>query len=55
MIFRDEVCPKDTIEAKVVSSWVEIEIQGAGAECVLLSKEDAKALGEFLIRLSEDI
>lgn len=61
MIFNDVVEPTDTIKAVLdkdcvlYGDLVEIEIQGADAECVWLTKDDAKALGEHLIALSKEI
>ncbi len=59
MIFSDAKIPTDTIEAVIRDEThgdlIDIEIQGGMAECVYLTKEDAKALGEHLIKLSEQI
>ena len=59
MKFKDAKMPEDTIEATIreetYSDLVKVEIQGDGAECIYLTKEDAKALGEHLISLAEQI
>ena len=59
MKFKDAKFPPDTIEAVIreesYGDLVEIEIQGMGAECIYLTKKDARAFGEHLIALSEQI
>jgi hypothetical protein len=59
MKFNDAKMPQDTIEATIREEThgdlIEVEIQGDCAECVYLTKKDAKSLGEHLISLSEQI
>jgi hypothetical protein len=59
MKFNDAKFPEDTIEAVISeeshSDLVEVEIQGDGAECIYLTKENALALRECLIKLSKGI
>ncbi len=56
MIFKDAKLPADTIEVSIRGEThgdlIEIEIQGDGAECVYLTKEDAIAVGKHLLMLS---
>lgn len=59
MKFQDTKFPSDTIEAVIrdgiCSDLVEIEIQGDRAECVYLTSENARKLGNHLIELSKTL
>ena len=58
MKFEDAKLPQDYVEVKLREEThgdlVEIEIQGDGAEVIYLTKEKARAMGEFLIKLSKE-
>ena len=58
MKFEDAKLPQDYIEVtlreETHGDLVEIEIQGDRAEVVYLTKENARLVGEFLIKLSKE-
>lgn len=59
MQFHDAKLPSDTIEAMIRrethGDLVVIEIQAKSAEYIYLTREDAEALGRYLIALAAQI
>ena len=55
MKINDAQTPQDSIEAGLDGELVEIIVHGYYAECVYITKDDARKLGERLIELAAQL